>query len=809
MVTTINKPWVQRALLALLLTSSLFYSLSQVTYWLYGDSANFIIDANKLRRGYFQENLAAHAQKKQGLPAVHNRLITEGGFPFLLWISRSINDNLPFILNAFIAPLFFGAMGWLLHLTDPKRGPPLAFMLLLIVFIVQFNMRFQIQRYCFPYRDMPAHTLALFALCFALYARTASRTHLWLALSGLFLGLGIWFRVPVFLFIPTAALILLLVLRDTPDHRRKLTLASAIALGGIAGLSPLFAQNVFEGKAFYQSGQMDIMVSSETLSTHNPGAATVSLANASFNAWPQLRLALIIFPIWVWVMIAIGFFHALLHNRLRAAILVTLALTFYLFYACYIKPVDRYIWMVNFMLLPFAVSWIARLLSPYHRIAYPLAILTAAGLFIGFGIHAGHFDDTRRVPRDTRKFTQWINQTVQDPTLVVTPSHAMQAWVSNYADLHIDILKYWTLYDRDKERKIEDLTAPIKSTPYDLAFMSFGGEDQKRLPSVWRTDILNTFQLDPIGEQRPLRYTPFTWLGLEKIVPRNRLREEIQLEETAAQNLYYAAKAYETRDLKVRVTSSEAHLTDLILATGPNLVPLTNPHVPTVTLTSDTPLPAFEAMRLSQTPMLRHEFRGYSNMTSVSNYVQGVNFFVYHYADWSRDWGHIPKFKSSPVVRLFDGSQLRIPPQPPRQSLRVYITARVRTNSDVSANPLTDLTNIYYQHNDTKLEPTIWFMGPPYTHNRHTYQDVIHDIYFPAPIGDARWMTVKAADVPQGYDLLMLRTEYHYRNEGYESVHPQGSVLYTPRKGAKWSAGIPRNLPSFDKIEKSDTVDEF
>jgi hypothetical protein len=788
----------------------IFFSFSQASFWLYSDPANFIVDANKLRKGYFASNLAA----LRGADSQPVQLKTEGGFPFLLWLVRCLHPDFPFILNALLAPIFFAAMAWLLHLTGRTRAPPLVFLLFLIVFFMLPSLRYQLYRYCLPYRDLSAHTLAIAGLCCMLCAQRSERKRGWLATAGLLLGVGMWFRLPVFLFLPATFYLFVQVAIRESSHRKRFGMAGALVLGGMLGLLPLVAQNIFECKAFYQAGQMDIMISDKSLSLDAPAADTISLANASYNAWPLLRMLIEIFPPWTWLLVLVGAVcvPGRPYRRTSVWLFLILAITFYLFYACYIKSVPRYIWMANFFLLPMAVIWIAERIDPYRKVCFPLLSVIAAALMVYWGITEGRFRANLEARADTKAFAKWLHAEVDGGSVVFTPSHALQAWTANYGDPQTKVYPRWPLHSRaDAEQRFPIPFTDEERATCEVLMMTFGDADGQRMPSVWRNDMLNEYTLVPRKTRCPIKRMPVSWLELESIAPRDMTGvERISLRRPEQeQPAYFVARCFDMRPLGVTFREDGHTLGAAEFNSGPNIVALPRGTGGNLNMEFLGPQTVMETFAVQATSLLQKDFQGYGQLPSISNYVRNVSLKIHYFADWSRDWGHDPRYRTVAFVLVSDGSVFRFPPQPRSCDLRVYLSVRAPGTGVSLTALIDDLQQCEYRYGDHSLPPTTWFIGPSYQEGGYTNIDIIHELRIDQQPSHDPTLVLRAPHLGPAYRLLLLRTEYEAIDENYQPVHPPGATVFLPRSGQKWAHGIPPYFPAFSRLQRIEPVTNF
>jgi hypothetical protein len=800
----------------LLVLSLLAFGVSHTSTWLFSDPAKFIVHSNKIRKGYVAENLEAHRARQVGEPAIFNQLLTEGGYLFTLALVHALHPDLTYSFNGLLLPIFLWMVFWLLRLTQPGRGPPLAFLLFLLLLFGVPNLRHHIGLYCLPYRDMSAHTLALLSLNLGLVALRSKRPFRWLALSGVSLGLGIWFRLPVFLFIPAAAILLCLNMRNFPPLGRVKAMV-VMGAGGLIGLLPLFGQNLLEGKLFYQSGQMNMMLSSGSLSMADAGTTTISLANASYNARPQIELMFKILPGWLWILIAIGIVHGFVRKptagnpldgptsyRLRTSLLLSIAAAFILFYSCYIKPVPRYIWMADFILLPFAVSWARdafQLLSQRKTIALSMVTaglaLAAAGLCLYWALDDGALNRARRASRDTRTFAQWIDRELPDASALVCGSHALRGWAENYGPRDLHVLSGWLI---DTPPNMPMVRKGKTLRPF---LLNLFDEEDQRMPSVWRNDIQNHFDLQPDSEKCWINYMPFTALSLEEIVPRARTRQMVVLKKADQPTIHLAVHAARTEPREIRITSSTGEsLWAGALNSGPNIFSFPQPVASDVYLESTLPLPPLKDIRSGATPGIRYDFKYYGEIPSVSNYVSKVSMLIYGYSEWARDWGHVESSRSAPVFRVNDGSSWRVPMQPKHLNVRMYFTARLHesfSNID-AAEPMNDLHRFYYTYAGERVKCTTYYVGPTYRYNRYKALDLIQVISIPASRQDETPILLHRDEVDIQYDVILLRTEYEALKQASAPEQVPSSAVHLKRTQSTWSKGIPASLPSWHRL---------
>jgi len=344
----------------------LIISISRVNFMVFGDSATYLLNCGKLQNEYFSQNF--HSLLNGG---EFSSLTTEGGWPFLLYISSCIHEYLPFFLAAMLLPLFLILCLQLLRLNINSKNKSLIIfgsLILLIFFNLKHDVGHIIWMLSAPLRDVSAHSITFIMLiCFSIFLNSLKTKKFsfkkqlcLLATTGFLGGLSGWFRIPNIMLLLPVFIIFLVYVIPLFSKMQILKCVLVLGFGFLIGIIPIFAQTFLEGKPIYQIGQFDLLVGTQQalpqhdhldlsqqeiieissdnvmrgLHLHNfryTFPKTLGLLTKYFYTKSGVLLAVLL--------IGIG----LRYNTKRVLLFLLCSLMILCFYSCYDKFIARYI----------------------------------------------------------------------------------------------------------------------------------------------------------------------------------------------------------------------------------------------------------------------------------------------------------------------------------------------------------------------------------------------------------------------------------------------------------------------------------
>lgn len=228
--------------------------ISHVSFLIYGDARIYLADAAKVEHGMVAHNVRAFLNGVKE----HDRLVTEGGYPFLLAAAKQLHAALPFVLNGILV----AAIVVLLMLTtDALFGySPTGFLaaLLVPIFLLLADMsvcqgiglsRHVLWFLTYPLRSTPSYLLALAALWLGAHLEAkredteeTKTKGTGVVVVGCLLGLAAWTRISNLVFVIPA----MFIVPRCGRKRFRYYFVAYLLVGLLLGLLPLFmAQSGF------------------------------------------------------------------------------------------------------------------------------------------------------------------------------------------------------------------------------------------------------------------------------------------------------------------------------------------------------------------------------------------------------------------------------------------------------------------------------------------------------------------------------------------------------------------------------------
>lgn len=713
-------------------------SFSHISYELYGDPSIYFHQLNVLRGGHLETVGPAPDAGDDGDAPV--RMKTEGGFAMLLWLCRSVHLRLPFCVNGAANALFLLGLFLLVRqsLRDHRWG---LFAALVFIATVFSNPTLSSDVWAMSrlYRDTSAHLLGVAGFLAAGFAVGRERRGRWLFLAGLAIGLAAWFRIPDILFAVPAG-VLALLHRPWGERRRALRDLAVLALGVGAGLLPLVAQTLIEGRGFAGAGQI------ATMTTAAPGAVPrlrpgnlprvlPAALQAIRNVFPKDRLA-------VFAVLAAA---SLIFALRRATALLAAPAAFLLFYACYVKIIPRYLLPVFlFMAAVAAVGLVAPMgfLTRKHPgarrvdVVLTILVLAAGGLDLHLVLRsAGDFAAAERVWRSAVGVGRWVNE-APGRDVFITSDQNLGAWLTYFGESR-KVVAGWAWYGSDEEARAA-LEPPLAGGQ-GAYFVNVALNGVERM-SWWKDGLLNHFDLGP-----PAAVLPYREAGETVVCYPVRARAcrdaQVPLAPTAGPTRWLYLPA---RGLSGTNRWQEAEISCPGLATpvrtriqaGPNLLDIPCDVPPTggaVTVRSASPLPSFLEARANGEGLWTIDFTRYDEAYTHARWVEGEYMNWRGFRKWERDWGGYGEgYRSRPEVALPRGSSIRLPAAAADLRVRVFGAAlldRDRAPGDEEIPPL--MGRIRLEAGGAALASR-FTAGDPFRDGAHRFCEFVEEGVVPA-----------------------------------------------------------------------------
>jgi len=363
---------------------------------LYSDPATYLRFAESLARGEFfvdyppDRLLAAHYSPQALYLGTYATTVIHEGRGMVLYAV-----GYPLYLAAFIlvggryAPVFANAAVFLALLVligvvtrrifgEDRRGRAAA--LAAPVLYVLFN-RQAIFTLLAPYRDPLSHLLLLGALGVLLGGSRGPRRAAPFVLSGLLFGLAALVRETSVLALPPLALLAVWQLRSAA-RGQALRLALAFGLGALLGVLPLLVQNGLNtGNPFYPTQMLHNQVKfgeiDDAAGAKGFGMKALSPANFPSTAPRLLRVLLHDFQPAFLGLLLIGLWAGWRQPAVRL-FLVPFVLMYLLFFGCYTRAINRYIFIAQIALAPLLGLGLAESASRLGRLLRAEWLPTAA-----------------------------------------------------------------------------------------------------------------------------------------------------------------------------------------------------------------------------------------------------------------------------------------------------------------------------------------------------------------------------------------------------------------------------------------------
>ncbi|GEM_PF-5583239 len=535
-----------------------------------GDSRLYLNEAVRINNGYLEQNLEAH---RNGTETDHVVLVTEGGYQFLIAALRRVfGMRSVFWMQRFLVPLLIATFLCLPILLGKKRTawamlPALCFL------VWHDDLLGDVLLLRRPLRALPGHLLAMI-LCWSVLVTenvTPKRCLFW----GFLTGFSAWFNFPTILFglVPTVRILL----ESGTEVKKIVHYGSILALGGLMGLLPLFAQNLFEGKAFYVIGEMDFLVTDEKPPVpkpyrHLPVEFGLHPKNFRWIFPSAVQYLFQTSPGILWnSLVGFGVLGMALFRRKAFGILLAGILPSFLFYCMFHGFISRYYVVPHLLLLTAAaaglVEWTRVIVTPrWPRLRKTVMGVIVAVLVVGTAANLQRLrhPDEEQYPftfEDLASFGEWIDRYTHEDSLFLTRYSQLSAWInwtgnriqpqtswawSAGSRLHSDKFKfifkdvrnfeYSGHSDRDR---ISALLERVQEGR-EVIFLQWIPENENllRISSWWKGDVEAHCHLEPVGPDfefpssypyriRALRMVPFRE---EQTIPLpDRKRDETRL----------------------------------------------------------------------------------------------------------------------------------------------------------------------------------------------------------------------------------------------------------------------------------------
>lgn len=656
-------------------------------YWLVGDAVFYVEDSRKVELDYVARNLDAWKNHFAGNPVQHKRLITEGGYAFLLAAARRLHLRLPFLLNGILLPFLFLALLGLVHLADdnPQRG--LLSALLLGVLILAHAETARLWWYLtWPIRTLPAYLLGVLGLltCVSACRRVpASAGRLFVA--GLLMGVATWMRIPVVILAFPGCLYVLI---SSWSHSRTKSFWALVCLGSgvVMGLVPLIGQSVLEG-AYHEVGQIGCAVLEAPRAQHKLGYEwavwgwhPANFPSCSFRLLAHLRRSFS--PSWC-VMIALAVAWGFLRGVRQMALFLCAAVVFVLFYACEWSAACRYMTMTYLCLLAAPSIMVGHGLHAITSrlknatallVCYRVIPLLLAGAVVWLAWQQqGPKTESDRVWRDASRFGAWLTPHFRAADTFIIPHGAILSWAHGLG--RICLTWPWAPEKTTGHRRINRMLAAGRR----VFFLELRDEKGNAFASWWKDDLLSQYELEETDPSFSFRFRNLTLVPYQ-VVPARSLAAPLQCDgissETKRLFLFARQLRHTNRWQAVSLACEGCSLsrTNKIQA-GPNILELPSmcgDKFSHIRLVSDHPLPSFVFCKALGADPVVVELRGPKLRSLVPSHYRmfsGISFFWDASLHWHRDWGGIPCYA------VGNGGAMRLPRCSRDVILRLYLIA--------------------------------------------------------------------------------------------------------------------------------------
>lgn len=683
----------------ILLGAFAFVAFTHHAYWLWGDAELAFRQGQILRDGYFARNLAAMTggTDDEGEPLKHEVLAFEGGFPFFLYIARFAGARAPFLLNVLLVTVLLGELALLVALMDDRRDRgALAAMAVPAFVLVHPAAADALWQLALPYRDTLAYVLALASFCALLHGLYHSRQLLlWALTSGALMGLAAWARFPVLIlaFIPILYLLFVASL-----HNFALAMQCVLVwVGGlVAGLTPFFAQNIFEGRLFFAAREGSLLL----------GASSMDYAPEYGYGWDtaHFKRMIVVYglrflrrePIWMHlaVLVSVVMWPVDTSRARRYWFLLGPVILLLLFTSCYSRLVPRSLILTSFFYTAIPATFVAWFLgyvmgavrdNRLRAFAYTTSILLIVlNTALIAAARMAPLDGVTRQWREAQRFTRWMKEHFTARDYFLTYDYPLRLWLGYFRPRTSrgeaggpsaagDHTLTWNKDPRDRrpDPVLADLVASGTVYFVSLADPTTGTEQ----PSWWKDAILNEYDLDPTDLHWDLDVGRPTRLVLYRVAPRTHTNVTVQVLPGArtARALYVYGRAAGTTAETIRVAVSwpgSAAPIRAELGAGPNLIrlpaPLASPPA-SITIQCAEPVPQpLEAEWLEARVPVTIPLSEYDRPASSWSFFSEADLISFGFKHWQRDWGGYDErsWRSTPYFVLRTNTVLRLPSFP-------------------------------------------------------------------------------------------------------------------------------------------------
>ena len=792
-----------RIAIAVLLMVLAYTCLSRCSFILGGDPTVYIVQTGILRGEYFSQNFQAIT----GGDVPHIRLETEGGFLAISYLASLLHETIPFLINALLIPLLLIV---LLRIVILAYGPSPSRLVMALGVLLALMLTPSVGRLVacsLPFRDIAAHLFGFLGI--AVIGKAVSRPEepspKALMLAAVCVGLAAWCRVPNILFgLPIGVLALLHPTGRSDGYVIWMQRVGWMGCGLLIGLMPLVAQNLFEGRAFYEAGQIEALVNLEASPT-KVSASPKGLHPVYFRHHFPRSFTLSTYTMYSGfgcVLISLGIVLLARRSWRWAAGLLCGALIFLSFYSCYDKVVGRYLIVVLLFLLPFAgiglgslLAWLFRLFPRNYATGlrcFACAVLVAVGASNCMQLRGKPLVHLLHQYRDVQTMGEWARNDLGDQAVVLAIHRGLITWIKYFFRDVGTAGATWG--DHRDESVLSDAVDPASPSIYlALSRLENGGEQ----PSWYKETLLNRFDLEACPSPSFITFPEFNLYHVRRRSTRKR-DLEMHVSSQSENVLFLHARALEGF---VPMQSLEITSTDWNVGVQANLQPGLNfislPEGPRkeLTLTSSRPLPSFVQASYVENRPQRIPLSEYTKIPSVQNLFEGGEVVWTGYKHWRRDWGGNPgrRHESPPFWRVTPGTQMRIPLINGKAMVRLYCSLVLFTRDWQVLEETLD--QIRYGVGGDDLDYTSLELGPPYRlgNEQGVAVDVIHEFVLP---GDVALSTSGSVGRVEWKDFTAPELECYLFVHRMEVGAPEHAVAQAGQgdRAKRWSDSL--QLPS-------------
>ncbi|MBN1268355.1 MAG: hypothetical protein JXB04_02110 [Kiritimatiellae bacterium] len=777
-------PWSWSLLFAVLLVFLAWSGVHRSPYHVAGDPVLYLAQARLLGRQYFPQNARAlmadwKGKTDRAADEKHIRLKTEAGFPLLLLATFPIGPEAPFLLNGFlVAVLLASVMMVAWSLDGNRQRGALAALLALSALLLFPEAAWRVWLFVKPFRDTPAHMFGMLALFLAIVSTRGRRPGLLAFFSGMLIGLAAWCRLPNGLFVVPAGLaILLLGKRRFPERFR---VGLCLGAGLILCLAPVFLQNVFEGKSFFNVPQAGALMRARRYAGQvQDNWKGLHPLNFRFFFVPSLRVVMKAFPVWAWVALAAGAVASIARAWRQMVVILSGAAAFLLLYSCYDKVVARYLAVTVFfmaLLLAVALSHLVyALVSRLPRKATRAWLSVCFALILGLAITTTAFPDRESMRMrtfahtDMLRFRDWLASEFKPTDVFIANDPDIRTWIDHFSDTRRKRIRWnYNTGDRRGQEWLDRYLAEGRRA----YFISHLHRDGRERQSWWKNDMSHFYDITPSGKEILFDGSAYRGLVMYEVRRRESLERTVRPERTDAAGrwlFFYSAMLTTSNRWQEAVLSSPAfsQRIPVRLQAGPNLVRLpcrvSGSHA-VFTLESDTPLPALPAVQLLEKGPARIDLGNYAAAGTHAVMLSNASVHWKGYRYWYRDWGDdaTGNHGSYPRFLLTEGSAVRMPRPDADLLVRLYFSARgEKTRHAIEKDALPPVvTNLAYRFDQNILQPVVIMLPPVGERDPEVGADFVHELVLPRSVlrrAESTDLELIATHPERGLPELILR----------------------------------------------------